>query len=135
MEDIKVTICPSCKALCDETAKFCNSCGLLLSFYQDTQNEPSAGIVSILSSPTGFVIITIIAKILPKYDFLGFATVLLIWIILLSAGATSIVSGLIALRPTMNNIKNHALGIIGILLGVMTIGSALFLGKWINYLA
>lgn len=135
MENIEVTTCPSCKAKCDNTAKFCDSCGLLLSLYQKTSKMPDSGLLSVMSAPVGFVVAIMISIILPKHDFLGFVTILLIWVVLLFAGATSIISGVVALSPTMNSSSNKLLGVTGILLGALTICSALFLKKWINFLA
>ena len=127
--------CPSCKTECATTAAFCNSCGLSLSTFASINKQPVAGMVSIFSAPVGFFIVYAVAKILPKYDFLGFATLLLIWVVLICAGITGLVSGVIALRPTMNSRNNPPLGIIGIVLSVLIIGLALFLKKWINHLA
>jgi len=114
--------CPSCKAANDDTATFCEICGLWLSNRGSITNKPVAGIVSILSIPVGFLVALLVYKVLPKYDFLGFATAILIGLVLLCAVVSGLVSGAIALRTTMNSRTNPILGVVGVILSVLAIG-------------
>lgn len=114
--------CPSCKAANDDTATFCETCGLWLSNRGSITNKPVAGIVSILSIPVGILVALLVYKVLPKYDFLGFATAILIGLVLSGAVVSGLVSGAIALRPTMNSRTNPILGVVGVILTVLAIG-------------
>lgn len=120
--------CPSCKAACEGTATFCDNCGLWLSNSGSITNKPVAGIVSMFSIPVGLLVALIVYKMMPKYDFLGFATIILIGLVLFGAVVSGLVSGAIALRPTMNSSTNPILGIVGVILTVLAIG-CIFLFK------
>lgn len=114
--------CPSCKAVNEGTATFCVNCGLWLSNRGSITNKPVAGIVSMLSIPVGLLVALVVYQVLPKYDFLGFATLILVGLVLFGAVVSGLVSGVIALRPTMNSYTNPILGVVGVIITVLAIG-------------
>ncbi|NTW89033.1 MAG: hypothetical protein HGB26_07935 [Desulfobulbaceae bacterium] len=114
--------CPSCNAANEGTAPFCDNCGSWLSNRGSINNKPVAGIVSMLSIPVGLLVALLVYKVLPKYDFLGFATLIVIGLVIFGAVVFGLVSGVIALRPTMNSSTNPILGVVGVILTVLAIG-------------
>ena len=114
--------CPSCKSTFENGAKFCANCGYWLSNTQLTPNTPVSGIVSIFSIPVGLFVAIVIYKVLPKYDFIGFATLYLIVLVIFCAVISGLISSVIALiGPTINSKTNQNLGIIGIIQSILAI--------------